>query len=46
LVFLRYYIFSPEKLLQLGYPVESPAYPGHAVIYKDPDVFALFQRIN
>jgi hypothetical protein len=41
LMFLQHYILSPEQLLQLGYSVESPAYPGHAIIYKDPAVFAL-----
>ncbi|XP_033607545.1 uncharacterized protein LOC111865033 [Cryptotermes secundus] len=43
-IFLSPYILSSNQLLQLGYPVESRVHPGKAVIYKDPTVYALFQR--
>jgi RNA exonuclease 1 len=43
-VFLYHYILTSDLLLHLGYPVESPEYPGRAIIYNDPHAFMLFQR--
>jgi RNA exonuclease 1 len=43
-VFLRHYILSPDLLLGLGYPVESPVHPGCAVIYNERSAFIHFQK--
>lgn len=32
--YLRHYVLGPEQMLNFGYPVESEAHPGRAIIYK------------
>jgi len=33
---LHHYILTNDLLLNLGYPVERPMFPGQVIIYKNP----------